>query len=38
MKPFKIFKIKPEEMINVRTLNDFYDYIERTVNSADNAQ
>jgi acyl carrier protein len=32
------FKIKPEEMINVRTLNDFYDYIERTVNSADNAQ
>ncbi|MBO7134889.1 MAG: acyl carrier protein [Bacteroidales bacterium] len=32
------FKIKPEEMINVRTLNDFYDYIERTVNSAENAQ
>ena len=32
------FKIKPEEMINVRTLNDFYDYIENTVNKAENAQ
>lgn len=32
------FKIKPEEMINVKTLNDFYDYIEATVNKAENAQ
>lgn len=27
------FKIKPEEMINVKTLNDFYDYIERSLSS-----
>jgi len=26
------FKIKPEEMANVRTLSDFYDYIESKVN------
>jgi acyl carrier protein len=26
------FKIKPEEMINIRTLSDFYDYIESKVN------
>lgn len=26
------FKIKPEEMARVVTLNDFYDYIERKVN------
>jgi acyl carrier protein len=32
------FKIKPEEMINVKTLNDFYDYIEVTVNKAEDAQ
>ena len=27
------FKIKPEEMAGVVTLNDFYNYIETTVNS-----
>lgn len=27
------FKIKPEEMAGVATLNDFYDYIERKVNA-----
>lgn len=27
------FKIKPEEMVSVVTLNDFYDYIEKKVNS-----
>ncbi len=27
------FKIKPEEMACVDTLNDFYNYIETTVNS-----
>jgi len=26
------FKIKPEEMANVRTLSQFYDYIESKVN------
>ena len=26
------FKIKPEEMANVRTLTEFYDYIESKVN------
>lgn len=26
------FKIKPEEMANVRTLTQFYDYIERKAN------
>ncbi len=26
------FKIKPEEMANVRTLSNFYDYIESKVN------
>ena len=25
------FKIKPEEMVGVNTLNDFYNYIERKV-------
>ena len=32
------FKIKPEEMMDVKTLNDFYDYVERTVNNIENAQ
>lgn len=27
------FKIKPEEMAGVITLNNFYDYIERKINS-----
>lgn len=27
------FKIKPEEMAGVQTLNDFYDYIEKKVNA-----
>lgn len=27
------FKIKPEEMVGVVTLNDFYDYIEKKVNN-----
>lgn len=27
------FKIKPEEMTGVETLNDFYDYIEKKVNA-----
>lgn len=27
------FKIKPEEMVNVKTLNDFYNYIESKVNA-----
>lgn len=27
------FKIKPEEMAGVTTLNDFYNYIEKKVNS-----
>lgn len=27
------FKIKPEEMVGVNTLGDFYDYIERKVNA-----
>lgn len=27
------FKIKPEEMVGVVTLNDFYDYIEKKLNS-----
>lgn len=27
------FKIKPEEMAGVVTLNDFYDYIEKKVNA-----
>lgn len=27
------FKIKPEEMANVATLNDFYNYISRKVNA-----
>lgn len=27
------FKIKPEEMAGVKTLNDFYNYIENKVNS-----
>ena len=27
------FKIKPEEMTNVKTLGAFYDYIEKKVNS-----
>lgn len=27
------FKIKPEEMANVVTLNDFYNYIEQKVNA-----
>ena len=26
------FKIKPEEMVNVNTLSEFYDYIESKVN------
>ena len=25
------FKIKPEEMVNVKTLNDFLDYIENNI-------
>lgn len=25
------FKIKPEEMVNVKTLNDFLDYIEKNI-------
>lgn len=27
------FKIKPEEMADVKTLSDFYDYIEKKVNA-----
>lgn len=27
------FKIKPEEMTGVKTLNDFYSYIEKKVNA-----
>ena len=27
------FKIKPEEMVNVKTLNDFLDYIENNIKS-----
>lgn len=27
------FKIKPEEMVGVITLNDFYDYIDKKVNA-----
>lgn len=27
------FKIKPEEMAGVHTLNEFYDYIEKKVNA-----
>lgn len=25
------FKIKPEEMVEVKTLNDFYEYIEKNI-------